>query len=156
MRRRTLVVFFLWVTSVAISLSVAAAIALFVVLSREPPISKTAYDQLRLGMTEAEVKAILPFTPGAYAGSFGYGTGSIAREGELAPGIEFLDRPDGTIFYQHPRTERVVTGHWWRGSEALIIVFYGEQKTVIERRFYAGYPVPLRRAVVEWARSLFE
>jgi hypothetical protein len=129
--------------------AVVAAVATVVLLLREPPITEVAYEQLRLGMTEAEVKAVLPFPPGAYAGYFGYGTGGPRREGQLAPGISFIDRPDGTLFYRDDKG-RETKGHWWLGSEGMILVFYGTDRTVIERRFYTGHPTSFCDAVRRW------
>jgi hypothetical protein len=43
----------------------------------------------------------------------------------------------------HPVTRRQISGKWWRGKEGLLIVFFGDDNRVIERRLYHGYPQTL-------------
>jgi hypothetical protein len=104
------------------------------------PIEQDLYERVRLGMTEQEVAEVIPLPPGDYVGAYAYGTSGPIREGELPIGETGNQRPDGTLTGVHPQTGRPFHGRWWMGTEGFLMVFFGENGRVIERRYYPGFP----------------
>ena len=103
-------------------------------------IDKSVYDRIRVGMTEKEVEAILPFPPGDYSNAVSYGTAGPEREGELpAQWWDYTEHPDGSLSYTDPKSGQRNPGKWWRGKEGWLLLFFGEDNRVIERRYYHGF-----------------
>jgi hypothetical protein len=118
-----------------------ALVALFLLTRRDVrPIEQGLYERVRLGMTEQEVAEAIPLPPGDYVGAFAYGTAGPIREGELPIGVTGDQKADGTLTGVHPHTGRPFHGRWWLGTEGFLIVFFGEDGRVIERRYYPGFP----------------
>src|ERR1700720_4705622 len=76
--------------AVVVGVAFLAGIAVAVCLWMRPevlPIEQALYHRVHLGMTEAEVSAAIPYSPGDHCGTYTYGTGGPLREGELPMGI---------------------------------------------------------------------
>ncbi len=118
----------------------ALAGAAYLVPQREAVTVAAFYERLMVGMTEAEVDAAVPIPPGDYTGAYAYVTSRPTCEGELPIYIDYCTRANGTVSAPHPLTGRPICGKWWRGKDGLVIVFFGDDHRVTERRYYPGYP----------------
>jgi hypothetical protein len=118
---------------------VAFAIGYCLFPKNDVPINESLYERLALGMTAQEVDRAIGYAPGDYSGAHSYTTSRPMTEGELPLGIDYRDYPDGTVSVLHPATGRQISGKMWRGKEGLLIVFFGDNNRVIDRRFYPGY-----------------
>jgi hypothetical protein len=116
-------------------LALAGAVCL---ISREVVTVAAFYERLTLGMTEAEVGAAVPLPPGDYTGGYVHTTSQPICEGGLPIYIDYHTRADGTVSAPHPLTGRPIRGKWWRGRDGLVIVFFGDDHRVSERRYYPG------------------
>jgi len=120
-----------------------ALVALAVVASLGPRrklvIVAAFYEELAVGMTEREVDAALPVAPGDYTGGYVHATSQPTCEGELPIYIDYCTRANGTLSAPDPLTGRPIRGRWWRGHDGLVLVFFGDDQRVIERRYYPGY-----------------
>ena len=104
------------------------------------PINESLYERLALGMTEQEVDSAIGYAPGDYSGAYAYTTTKPMQEGELPLlGTDLCDYANGRVSAPHPATGKQIRGKLWRGKEGLLMVFFGEDNRVIERRFYPGY-----------------
>jgi hypothetical protein len=99
------------------------------------------YERLAVGMTEAEVDAAVPIPPGDHTGAYAYVTSRPTCEGGLPLYIDYHPRADGTVSAPHPLTGRPLRGKWWRGKDGLVLVFFGDDRRVTERRYYPGRPL---------------
>lgn len=129
--------------AVVVGVAFLAGIVVAVCLWRRPevlPIEQALYDRVHVGMTEAEVSAAIPYSPGDHCGTYTYGTGGPLREGELPMGIGWDSHPDGSLTGIHPATGRPVHGKWWLGRQGYLVIFFDEDGRVIERRYYLGFP----------------
>jgi hypothetical protein len=103
-------------------------------------INESLYERLALGMTAQEVDTTIGYAPGDYSGAYTYTTSKPMQEGELPLlGTDLCDYANGRVSAPHPVTGRQISGKLWRGKEGLLMVFFGENNRVIERRFYPGY-----------------
>jgi hypothetical protein len=107
---------------------------------REVVIDAAFYEQLKVGMTEAEVDAAVSIPPGDHTGAYAYVTSPPTCQGELPIYIDYCPHADGTVSAPHPVTGRLIRGKWWRGKDGQVIIFFGDDQRVIERRYYPGYP----------------
>jgi hypothetical protein len=98
------------------------------------------YERFKVGMTEADVDAAVTIPPGDYTGADVYVTSRPTCEGELPIFIDYSTRADGTVAAPHPVTGRPIRGKWWRGKDGQVLIFFGDDQRVIERRYYPGYP----------------
>lgn len=122
---------------------VAIAIAYWLFPKKDVPINESLYERLALGMTEQEVDAAIGFAPGDYSGAYEYSTTKPLQEGELPLlGTDLCDYANGRVSAPHPATGKQISGKLWRGKEGLLMVFFGDDNRVIERRFYPGYGRP--------------
>ena len=118
---------------------VAFAIAYWLFPTNDVPINESLYERLALGMTEQEVDAATGYAPGDYSGAYAYSTSKPLQEGELhLLGTDQCDFRNGRVSAPHPVTGKQINGKLWRGKEGLLMVFFGEDNRVIERRFYPG------------------
>src|SRR5262249_19669412 len=108
---------------------------------RQVVIDAAFYERLKVGMTEAEVDAAVPIPPGDYTSASTYVTSKPTCQGELPIYIDYCPRADGTVSAPHPVTGRPLRGKWWRGNEGQVLIFFGDDQRVIERRYYPGYPL---------------
>jgi hypothetical protein len=108
---------------------------------RKVVIDVAFYERLKIGMTEAEVDAAVPIPPGDHTRAYAYVTDEPTCEGELPIYIDYWPRADGTVSAPHPLTGRPLRGKWWRGKSGQVIVFFGDDQRVMERRFYPGHPL---------------
>ena len=97
------------------------------------------YERLAAGMTEAEVGAAVPLRPGDHTGGHVHTTARPTSEGGLPPFVDYRLRADGTVSAPHPVTGRPLRGQRWSGADGLVIVFYGDDHRVADRRYYPGY-----------------
>jgi hypothetical protein len=119
---------------------VAFAIAYCLFRKNDVPINESLYERLALGMTAQEVDTAIGHAPGDYSGAYAYSTTKPLQEGELALlGTDLCDYANGRVSAPHPATGRQISGKLWRGKEGLLMVFFGDNNRVIERRFYPGY-----------------
>jgi hypothetical protein len=120
---------------------VAFAIAYWLFSKNDVPINQSLYEQLALGMTAQEVDTAIGYAPGDYSGAYLYTTTEPLQEGELGPvlGTDKCDYANGRVSAPHPVTGRQIKGKLWRGRDGMLMVFFGEDNRVIERRFYPGY-----------------
>jgi hypothetical protein len=107
---------------------------------RKVVIDAAFYERLKVGMTEAEVDAAVPIPPGDHTGAYAYVTSRPTCQGELPIYIDYCTYADGTVSAPHPVTGRPIRGKWWRGEEGQVLIFFGDDQRVIERRYYPGYP----------------
>jgi len=107
---------------------------------REVVIDAALYERIKIGMTEAEVDATVPIPPGDHTGAYAFVTSRPTCQGELPIYIDYCTRADGTVSAPHPVTGRPIRGKWWREKGGQVIVFFGDDQRVIDRRFYPGYP----------------
>src|SRR5262245_4814248 len=112
----------------------------YLVFQREGVTVAAFYERLAVGMTEAEVGATVPIPPGDYTGAYVHVTSRPTCEGELPIYVDYCTRADGTVSAPHPVTGRQIRGKWWREKGGQVIVFFGDDQRVIDRRFYPGYP----------------
>ena len=98
------------------------------------------YERFKIGMTEAEVNAAVPIPPGDHTGAYAYVTSPPTCEGGLPIYIDYHPHADGTVSAPHPVTGRPLRGKWWRGQDGQVLIFFGDDQRVIERRYYPGYP----------------
>jgi hypothetical protein len=129
-----------WVLFCVLGALLALAGAAFLVPQGEVVIDAAFYERLQVGMTEAEVDAAVPVPPGDYTGADVYVTSRPSCDGELPIFVDYFTRADGTVSAPHPVTGRPMRGKWWRGKDGQMIVFFGDDKRVIDRRYYPGYP----------------
>ena len=129
-----------WVLSGVLGALLALASAAYLVPQREVVIDAAFYERLTVGMTEAEVGTAVPIAPGDYTGGYVHTTSRPTSEGGLPIYIDYCTRADGTVSAPHPVTGRPIRGKWWRGKGGQVIVFFGDDRRVIDRRFYPGYP----------------
>jgi hypothetical protein len=116
---------------------VLAGAAYFV--PRHQPVDVAAfYDRLAVGMTEAEVGRAVPIPPGDHTGCNAHSTEKPIYDGELPIFVGDVQWPDGTASATHPLTAQPLRGTWWRGRDGLLIVFYGDDGRVIDRRYRQG------------------
>jgi hypothetical protein len=119
---------------------VLAAIAYYLFPKNDVRINGSLYERLELGMTAQEVDTAIGYAPGDYSGTYAYITSKPMREGELPLlGTDLCDYANGRVSAPHPATGKQISGKLWRGEEGLLMVFFGEDNRVIERRFYPGY-----------------
>jgi hypothetical protein len=134
----------------------ALAGAAYLVPRREAVTVAPFYERLTVGMTEAEVGTAVPIAPGDYTGGYVHTTSAPTSEGELPIYIDYSTRADGMVSAPHPLTSRPIRGKWWRGKDGLVIVFFGDDQRVTERRYYPGYSRSWARYHVDrlfsWAR----
>jgi hypothetical protein len=97
------------------------------------------YERLKVGMTEAEVDAAVPIPAGDYTRAYVYVTSEPTCEGELPIYIDYCPRADGTVSAPHPLTGRPIRGKWWRGKEGQVLILFGDDQRVVERRYYPGH-----------------
>jgi hypothetical protein len=116
-----------------------AAIA-YLFPQRKVIIGAAFYERLKVGMTEAEVDAAVPIPPGDHTGAYAYVTSQPTCEGGLPIYIDYWPHADGTVSAPHPLTGRPIRGKWWRGEDGQVLIFFGDDQRVIERRYYPGYP----------------
>ena len=116
----------------------ALAGATYLVPKREGVTVAAFYERLTVGMTEAEVGAAVPIPPGDHTGGYAHSTSRPTCEGGLPIYVDYHTRADGTVAAPHPVTGRPLRGKWWRGQDGLVLVFFGEDQRVIERRYYPG------------------
>jgi hypothetical protein len=107
---------------------------------RKVVIDAAFYERFQVGMTEAEVDAAVPIPPGDYTGAYAYVTSPPTCEGGLPIYIDYHPRADGTMSAPHPLTGRPLRGKWWRGKSGQVLIFFGDDHRVIERRWYPGRP----------------
>jgi hypothetical protein len=129
-----------WVLFGVLGALLVLASAVSLVAPREVVIDAAFYERLAVGMTEAEVDAAVSIPSGDYTGADAYVTCPPTCDGELPIFVDYHLRADGTVSAPHPVTGRPLCGKWWRGNEGLVILFFGDDHRVIERRFYPGYP----------------
>jgi hypothetical protein len=98
------------------------------------------YERFQLGMTEAEVDAV-PIPPGDHSGACAFLTSEPTCEGGLPLYIDYHPRKDGAVSAPHPLTGRPLRGKWWRGKSGQVLIFFGDDHRVIERRWYPGRPL---------------
>jgi|ERR1043166_7154491 hypothetical protein len=122
----------------AVLLALAGVAYLVSVSQREGVNVAPFYDRLTLGMTEAEVGAAVSLPPGDHTNGHEHTTSAPICEGGLPLYIDYHPWPDGTVTAPHPVTGRPLRGKWWRGEDGLVIVFFGDDQRVIERRYYPG------------------
>jgi hypothetical protein len=119
---------------------VAIAAAYFLFPGNDVPINEALYERVALGMTAQEIDAAIGYAPGDYSGAYQYTTTKPMHEGELPLlGTDLCDFANGRVSAPHPATGKQISGKLWRGKEGLLMVFFGEDNRVIERRFYPGY-----------------
>jgi hypothetical protein len=119
---------------------VAVAIAYFLPAKNDVPINESLYARLALGMTAQDVDTAIGYAPGDYSGAYEYTTTKPLQEGELhLLGTDMCDFANGRVWAPHPATGRKINGKLWRGKEGMLMVFFGEDNRVIERRFYPGF-----------------
>ena len=116
----------------------ALAGAAYLVPRHEAVTVAAVYERLTVGMTEAEVGAAVPIPPGDYTGGYVHTTSRPTSEGGLPLFVDYHLRADGTMSAPHPVTGRPLRGAWWRGEDGLVIVFFGDDHRVAERRYYPG------------------
>ena len=119
-------------------LALAGAASLF--RQREGAIDAAFFERLKVGMTEAEVDAAVAIPPGDHTGAYAYVTSRPTCEGGLPIYIDYCTHADGTVSAPHPLTGRPLRGKWWRGTEGQVLIFFGDDQRVIERRYYPGSP----------------
>jgi hypothetical protein len=107
---------------------------------RKVVIDEAFYERLKIGMTEAEVEAAVPIPPGDYTRAYVYTTSPPICQGELPIYIDYCTHANGTVSAPHPLTGRPLRGKWWRGKDGQVLIFFGDDRRVIERRYYPGYP----------------
>jgi hypothetical protein len=119
---------------------VALAIAYWLFAKNDVPINESLYERFALGMTAQEVDTAIGCAPGDYAGAYEYTTTEPMREGELhVLGTDLCGYANGRVSAPHPTTGKQISGNLWRGNDGLLMVFFGEDHRVIERRFYPGH-----------------
>ena len=117
----------------------AAGVA-YLLPQRKVVIDAAFYEQLKVGMSEAEVDATCPIPPGDHTRAYAYVTSRPTCQGELPIYIDYYTHADGTVSAPHPLTGRPICGKWWRGEDGQVLIFFGDDQRVIERRYYPGYP----------------
>lgn len=127
-----------WVLFGVLGALLALAGAAYLVSQREVVTVAAFYERLAVGMTEAEVGSAVPLPPGDYTGAYAHSTSRPTCEGGLPVYLDYCTRADGTVSAPHPVTGRPIRGRWWRGDDGLVIVFFGDDQRVIERRYYPG------------------
>jgi hypothetical protein len=115
------------------------ASTVYLVAQREIVIDAAFYERLSVGMTEEEVDAAVSIPSGDYTGADAYVTSRPTCDGELPIFVDYHLRADGAVSAPHPVTGRPLLGKWWRGKDGLVIVFFGDNHRVTERRYYPGY-----------------
>jgi hypothetical protein len=118
----------------------AAAGVAYLFPQRKVVIDADFYERLKIGMSEAEVDAAVPIHPGDHTGAYAYVTSRPTCQGELPIYIDYCTHADGTVSAPHPLTGRPIRGKWWRGEDGQVLIFFGDDQRVIERRFYPGSP----------------
>jgi hypothetical protein len=119
---------------------VAIAVAYCLFPENDVPINEALFERVALGMTAQEIDAAIGCAPGDYSGAYQYTTTKPMQEGELPLlGTDLCDYANGRVSAPHPVTGKQISGKLWRGKEGLLMVFFGEDNRVIERRFYPGY-----------------
>jgi hypothetical protein len=119
---------------------VAVTIAVWLFARNDVPINESLYERLALGMTAQEVDTAIGFAPGDYSGAYSFTTTKPVQEGELHRlGTDECDFASGRVTIPHPATGKPMRGKLWRGKEGLLMVVFGDDHRVIERRFYPGY-----------------
>lgn len=118
----------------------ALAVIVYLLPQREVVTEATIYERIRVGMTEAKVAAAVPVPPGDRTGAYSYTTSAPTCEGELPIYVDYCPRRDGTVSGPHPVTGQPLRGKWWRGNEGQVIIFFGDDGRVMERRYYPGSP----------------
>src|SRR5439155_21367172 len=130
----------LLLASMVVATFLTFAIAFFLFPKNDVPINESLYERLALGMTAQEVDTAIGYAPGDYSGAYSYVTTKPLQEGELPLlGTDMCDYANGRVSAPHPVTGRQISGKLWRGKEGMLMVFFGEDNRVIERRFYPGY-----------------
>jgi len=128
------------VIAVLVAVGLAVSVAAYLLTRRAVVlIERGLFDRVQLGMTAAEVAAVVPYPPGDHCGAYCFTTEAPVREGELpiaACGERFAN---GVTHCPHPMTGRRVHGWWWMGAEGVLMVYFGADGRVIERRYYPGY-----------------
>ena len=107
---------------------------------RKVVIDAAFYERFKVGMTEAEVDATVPIPPGDHTRAYAYVTSRPTCQGELPIYLDYCTHADGTVSAPHPLTGRPIRGKWWRGKDGQVLIFFGDDQRVIERRYYPGYP----------------
>jgi hypothetical protein len=105
---------------------------------RQVVIDAAFYDRLKIGMTEAEVDAAVPIPAGDHAPAYAHETSPPTCQGELPIFIDYCLHADGTVSAPHPLTGRPIRGKFWRGEGGLVLIFFGDDQRVLERRYYPG------------------
>jgi hypothetical protein len=123
----------------ALGALLALAGAAYLVRQRKAVTVAACYERLTVGMTEAEVGAAVPIPPGDYTGGYVHTTSRPTCEGGSPIFVDYHLRADGTASALHPLTGRPIRGTWWRGKDGLVIVIFGDDHRVTERRYYPGY-----------------
>jgi hypothetical protein len=131
-RRRT------WVLLGVLAALLVLAGAAYLAPRREAVAVAAFYDRLAIGMTEAEVGTAVPLPPGDYTGCDVHETSAPTCEGGLPIFIDYHPRPDGTVSAPHPVSGRPLRGTYWRGRDGLVVVYFGDDRRVTERRYYPG------------------
>ncbi|MBM3992709.1 MAG: hypothetical protein FJ303_00905 [Planctomycetes bacterium] len=91
-------------------------------------------------MTAQQVDSVIGYAPGDNSGAYVFTTTKPLREGELPVlGTDQCDYTNGRVSAPHPATGKQTGGKLWRGKEGVLLVFFGDDNRVIERRFYPGY-----------------
>jgi hypothetical protein len=126
---------------IVLSVLLAAAGVAYLFRQRDVVVDAAFYERLRIGMTEAEVDAAVPIPPGDHTRAHCYETSAPTCDGELPMYIDYSLHPDGTVTAPHPLTGRPICGKYWRGDEGQVLIFFGEDGRVIERRLYPGRPL---------------
>jgi hypothetical protein len=132
LRRRT------WVLVGALAALLALAWAASLAPRRGAITVAAFYDRLAVGMTEADVGTAVPIPPGDYTGGYAHTTARPTCEGGLPTFVDYHPWPGGTVTAPHPLTGRPLRGQWWRGEDGLVVVYFGDDGRVIERRYYPG------------------
>jgi hypothetical protein len=117
----------------------APAGAAYLFPQRKVVIDDAFYERFKIGMTEAEVDAAVSIPPGDYTAAYVYVTSPPTCQGELPIFIDYCPHADGTVSAPHPVTGRPIRGKWWRGEDGQVLIFFGDDQRVIERRYYPGY-----------------
>lgn len=120
---------------VGVLLALASAVSR---ITREGVAVAAHYERLAIGMNEAEVEAAVTLPPGDHTGDYEHTTTAPVRDGGLPPFLDYHPWANGAVTAPHPVTGRPLRGRWWRGGDGLVIVFYGDDGCVAERRYYPG------------------
>ena len=113
-------------------------------------IDESVYERIKLGMTEAEVDEAIGIPAGDHTRAHAYQTSKPICDGGLPIFIDYHPNADGRLSAPHPQTGKPLRGKWWRGKDGQVLIFFGDDGRVIERRFYPGKPLSWMR--LHWGR----